>query len=450
MELPPVTVPPGAASPLPAFVTGVVQSVLAPNRYAVQVQGLLLELEADLFLTAGDKLPLRVARQTPREVVFELVRPSQPSQARPLEPDRAASHDPELVHEFVRMRAPLDPALLERAAPLAQDPPTRQAAAFLAAHGVDLTAQNVSDLAALAVPPPADSAEEPPALLAPLAEALEEQTAATPRDVATAAPRAAGPPSQALEEIVARVLDGSPRLQMIDRLIEAVTALEPATVPAKEAAARLDQALRLVRAADPANVEETLRALPPLPREALREVLRELQAMERKQLASTPLLSEARDAQSSVLDTAQRTADLRLVNQLSRIRDDGIVVLEVPVRSEGRVTRIPLRIRREPEKPGAPGTGPRFSVTVDADLSRIGLVRAHLESAGKTLRVRLRTREAGVRSHLERGAGELAEALQAQGYEAQVAAELVAALERESIFDVFAAPGEPTTLDVTL
>jgi hypothetical protein len=64
--------------------------------------------------------------------------------------------------------------------------------------------------------------------------------------------------------------------------------------------------------------------------------------------------------------------------------------------------------------------------------------------------VRLRVRERGVRSHLEKGADGLAGALKAQGYDAAVSAELVQTLERESIFDVFASPDETITLDVRL
>jgi hypothetical protein len=71
------------------------------------------------------------------------------------------------------------------------------------------------------------------------------------------------------------------------------------------------------------------------------------------------------------------------VNQLSQLREDGVLVLEVPLRVEGRLAHIPLRIRREPEKPGSPEPGPRFSVTLDADLSRIGFVRARLDAAGR-------------------------------------------------------------------
>jgi hypothetical protein len=114
------------------------------------------------------------------------------------------------------------------------------------------------------------------------------------------------------------------------------------------------------------------------------------------------------------------------------------------------VEHIALRIRREPNPPGSADPGSPFSVTLDADLSRLGLVRARLDMTGRSLRVRLRVRERGVRAHLEKGAEVLVDALKAQGYDATVAAELVPTLERESIFDVFASPDESITLDVRL
>jgi hypothetical protein len=450
MELPPVAVPPGASGTLPPVVTGTVQSILSPNRYAIQVQGLLLELEAQLFLSVGDKVPLRVARQTPKEVVFELVRPPQGAGEEPRDPPRFPPEARELVREFVRMRAPLDPALIGRALQAAADGPARQAAAFLAAHGLEPTAEMVAALARLVDPASTEPPASPAPLLAPLVEALGERTAAAPADVAVTAPLLAGPPTAALEEAVAQVLEGSPRLQMIDRLIEIVGAAAPAEVPAQEVPARLDQALRLVRAATPETLDETARALPQLPKEALRQVLQELHQLERREIASIPELAQARDARGAVLDAAQRMTDVRLVNQLARLRDDGVLALEIPLRADGRLVHVPLRIRREPDKPGSAEAGPRFSVTLDADLSRIGFVRARLDSAGRTLRVRFRVRERGVKSHLERGAGGLAESLKAQGYEASIAAELVSTLERESIFDVFAAPDGEITLDVKL
>jgi hypothetical protein len=450
MELPPVSLPPGTPGALPPVVTATVQSVLSSNRYSILVQGMLLELEAQLFLAEGDKVPLRVARQNPKEVVFELVRPPQKAGGESPAPSRFPPEAAELIREFVRMRAPLDPALVGRALQVARDAPGRQAAAFLAAHGLEPSAEMVAALSRLTTAAPEGPAGSASPLLAPLVQALQARVAETPVEAARTAPLLAGPPPAALEESVARVLESSPRLQMIDRLIEAISSASPARVPAAEVPGRLEQAVRLVQSATPENLEETLRALPPLPREALRPLLQEAQALERREVASIPELARAREMQGLVLDSSQRLTDLRLVNQLSQLREDGVLVLEVPVRVEGRLEHLPLRIRREPEKAGSSDPGPRFSVTIDADLSRIGSVRARLDVAGRTLRVRLRVRERGVRSHLEKGAEGLVDALKAQGYEAAVTAELVAALERESIFDVFASPDESITLDVRL
>jgi hypothetical protein len=237
---------------------------------------------------------------------------------------------------------------------------------------------------------------------------------------------------------------------MVDRLIDGVQSLPPAAPVPNEATTRLPEALGLLSAATPATVEETLQALPSLSRESIRVLLQELQRIEGREIESTPLLAQARQDPTGILASAARLSDFRLVNQLSQIRNDHILVLEVPVQAEGKLAHIPLRIQREPDPAGSDEPGARFSVSLDADLSRIGLIRARLDSAGRTLRVRLRTRSSGVRSLLEHGAGELVDALRAQGYEAMVTSELVPSLDRPSIFDVWAAPDESITLDVKL
>jgi len=433
MELPPVTFPPGASGFLPPVVTATVASVLGPNRYELQVQGLLLELEAQLFLSVGDKIPLRVARQTPREIVFELARPPQNAGEERPEPARFPPETRDLVREFVRMRAPLDPALLARAAQVTRDAPTRQAAAFLAAHGFGPDPAQVEALARLVLPPLPYGESSAPAAAAP--QEVAEKTGLLARAAATP-----------LEEAVAKVLEGSPRLRVLDRLIEAVTTMSPTADAPPE---NLAQALQQVRSATTETLDAVLGALPPLTKEAQAELVRELQDSERRTIAGLPDLAPVKEAPARI-QASDRASDLRLVNQLSRLRDDGVLALEVPVRADGRVDLIPLRIRREAGGRGRPGEGPAYAVTIEADLSRVGLVQARLDSAGKTLRVRLRVRDPRVRGHLESGAGALAEALRAQGFEASVAAELVQSLERESIFDVFAAPDGDITLDVTL
>ncbi len=269
----------------------------------------------------------------------------------------------------------------------------------------------------------------------------------TPEEIAVKAPRVAGPPPGALEEELRRLLGASPRLRALDRLIEAAASMKPRETPPKEAMERLSQALRLARNAAPETIEATLRDMPRLPREALRELTARLLEMERQEFSTLPDLAAARDARGTALESADRLADLRLVNQLAQLRNEGVRVIEIPVRFEGRLQYIPLRVVREGEKKGAAGP-PRFGITVDADLSRLGLVRAHLETSGKTLRVRLRARDRGVRRHLEKGASELVEALRAQGFEPVVTADTEGRAEAVSIFDVFAAPGDILSIDV--
>jgi hypothetical protein len=449
MDLSPVTVP--APPPLPALppvVAAVVEAILGPSRYAVTLQGVLLELELDLILSVGDRVPFRVREQTPARLVLEVL-PRGPDEAPP--PPGAPPIPEELreiAREVVRMGAPIERETLEAVAKAAPDPVRRQAAAFLAAHGFEPSAPLVEAVARLAAPPP-PAPERAPGILQPLAAHLQSLVAETAAEVPQKAPRVAGAPPPEPMESLRRVLETSPRLRAIDRLVEAVSAARPEeSVPPREVVARLGQALRLVRSAAPESVEAAIREMPKLPRPAVQELLSKLLEMERQELARIPELAAARAARGTVLETAERLAEFRFVNQLAQLRNEGVMVLEVPVRAEGRVQYLPLRVRRErggrPEDP----RGERFTVALDVELSRIGPVRALLEAAARALRVTFRVRDRAVRDRLQRGAAELVEALRAQGFEPAVASEVADRAPAETIFDVFASPGNIPSIDV--
>jgi hypothetical protein len=418
-------------------VVGIVQESTGPGRYRVQIQGMLLELELQLFLAPGDRLALRVREQTAGRLVFEL--------AAPREADGRTAREsppgpPELLREMRRQRAPLDPALVDRIAAVSRDAPTRQAAAFLAAHGLEPSAPLVEALSRLAGPAPEPAGDA--TLLRPLADALAALVADDPSELPAKAGRSV-PAAELLEGALRPVLEGSARLRMLDRLIEALSALRPAAD-----AAPVDVA-GLLRGAAPETADAWLRQLPPLSREALQEILTALLRMERETLAATPELAQARAARGTLLEAAERLGSLRLVNQLSQLRQDGVTILEIPVRHEGRIRHVPLSIVRDREgERRDPRGGARFAVTLDADLTRLGPVRALVSLAAQVVRVRFRARDRSVKEHLERGSGELVEALRAAGFEAEVTAEVAGRELRESIFDVFAAPGEVPNLDV--
>jgi hypothetical protein len=426
-------------------VTATVQSVLAPNRYMLQLQGMLFELEAELFLSVGDKLPLRVREQGAGRLVLETLPRSEPA------PQGAAAGGPASLNpvgvELGRMRGPLDPATVDLVARLSRDPVTRQAAAFLAAHGIEPTQELVDALASLnqAGPEPSGGA----ALLETLSAALARRVVEDPLEIPSKLPLLSGPPPQELENALRAILEGSPRLRMIDQMIEAVQAARPSKVPPAEVADRLRTAVSLVRSATPDSLGEVLRQIPGLPREALRELVSVLSEMERTALSQVPELSAAREGRGTLLGAADRLADYRLVNQLSQVREDGVRILEVPVRAEGRLQYLPLRIAREGPRPGSADPS-SFVITFDIDFTKIGFVRALLATASKTLRIRFQVRDRAVRAHLEKFAGELSGALEAEGFETLISADVAAPAPRESIFDAFASPSDPTSLDVTL
>jgi hypothetical protein len=426
-------------------VTATVQSVLAPNRYVLQLQGMLFELEANLFLSVGDKLPLRVREQGAGRLVLETLPRDEPAPEGHAPPGSASGNA--VVLELGRMKGPLDPATVDLVARLSRDPGTRQAAAFLAAHGLEPTQELVDALASLNLPGTEPSGGT--TLLEPLLSALARRVVEDPLEIPSKIPLLSGPPPQELESALRTILEGSPRLRMMDQLIEAVQTARPSKVPPAEVPDRLRAAVSLVRSATPETLGEVLRQIPELPREALRELLSVLSEMERTALSQIPELSQAREGRGTLLGAADRLADLRLVNQLSQVREDGVRILEVPLRVEGRLQYLPLRIAREGPRPGSADPS-SVVVTFDIDFTKIGFVRALLATATKTLRIRFQVRDRGVRAHFERFVEDLSGALRAEGFEPLISADVAAAPPRESLFDAFASPSEFTSLDVTL
>jgi hypothetical protein len=269
--------------------------------------------------------------------------------------------------------------------------------------------------------------------------------AADPDEAAAKLPLALlGAPPE-LETAVARALEASPRLRLLDRLIEGLPARPPVA-----GASGLQAARALLLSAPPdADPDALLAALPPLSRDSIRDLLGELRDLERKEIQSLPDLARTRDLRGTILENADRSAAYRLVNQLSALRGDGIQVLELPLRRpDGPLSRLPLVVRRDGGGGRGPGTSDGLSITVHAELPRLGLVHAFLQASGRLLRVRLTARSAWAVEALQRDSAVLVRTLEALGFEATVRAEAARGDGRESIFDVFAAPGSPGELDV--
>lgn len=427
---------------LQAVVTGTVEEIRGPNRYAFNLQGVLLELELDFLLALGDRVSFRVREQTPARLVLEPLPSEAPAAPAPA-PQEIPEELREVAGEFRRMGAPLEPDLMERAARASKDGPTRRAAAFLASRGFEPSGPMVESLARLSAPPPPP--ETSAELLAPLARALEERVSDSPAAIPGRAAKLAGPPP---DNPLARLLASSPRLQVLDRFIDALTAATPAEAPPQELPARLGQALKIIREAAPETIEQAVRSLPALSRDGLREILGRLFEFERNEILSLPGFAAARAAPGTVLDAAERLADLRFVNQASLLRNEGIAVLEIPVRADGRLHHVLMRVRRE-ERQAAARPGPRTTVALDLELSKLGRVQALLDASGRSLAVRLRTPSRPVKSHLESRAGELAGALRAQGFEPGISAE-TGAVAPAAPLDAFEAADGSGRIDIRL
>ncbi len=447
MDLPRVTLSFPKLPPLPAVIQARVEAVTGPNAYVFDFAGTRLELRLDLSLAPGDRLAFRVREQTPARLVLEVLPSAEGPPPAPVDgeiPDALR----DVAREFRRMGAPLDRPLLELAARVSSDPAARQAAAFLAAHGFDPEPARVEPLARLALPPaPAQTGAD---ILLPLARALQGLEARTPEEVASTAPRLAGPPPREAHDAIRTLLDSSPRLRLIDRVIETLDSLPPSpAAPARpENRDAVDRVVDLAGRAPPDRAEEVLREVARTPREALPELRERLLDLERREIAALPEMAAARAGRGRVLEAAERLEQLRLVNQLATLRDDGVMVLQIPVRDAGGLRYVPLVARREGGRPGA-GRSPVTRVSIEADLTRMGHVGARLEAAGTALRVDFRVRDARVRAHLEAGAPELAAALEARGFRASVRAEVAPAAGPAGLLDAFALPGSPGSIDVS-
>lgn len=434
MELSPYISVRGAPSPLPvgAIVAGLVREILDSNRYLVQVRGILLELEIPLTLQKGEEVSFRVRGGGLLDIP---IRPATPGRLEPADARQIlkrlglpAGEEPErLLRAFLRMNAPIDREGIEAAMAAVRSSRGEarfEAAAFLASHGIEPQPELVTRLARVGAPETLDEPVSPHPLLTPFREALETRAPAS-------------------SEVLRKLIEASPRLRLLDRAIELAAAAVPADEP--DPAPRLAEALRIVREVDEkgfARFREILR----LPAAMLYELRARLLELEREAIASMPELREAREARGAVFENHDRIWAHRLVNQLARLQDERAAIIDVPIRQDGRVVHVPIRVIRR-EGGGGREAQPRFHVTLETDLSRLGPVRTRIDSTGTAMSVRFQVRRAEARRHLETGHVELADALRSQGWQPSVTTE-VAVPPAESPFSVFEKPGPVLGVDV--
>ncbi|MHC4605451.1 MAG: flagellar hook-length control protein FliK [Planctomycetota bacterium] len=437
-----------------ASYTATVEKVLGESRYVLNVRGFQLEATLPYYLRAGDRVNVLVREATESRVLID-VSPLKPAPTYVIEDAQisdllkmlnlsARGQNVLLVREFLRQGAPIEPNTLSSAIDVAGGDAARtQAAAFLAARGIEPTEDLVSLLAKLTRPPPGGEAgaSENPVLsvlrsLALLESGTEEGLRAS-----------FGPsPFPQVHGTLGEVLDANGTLRTLDRAIEILDRSLAVAKRGESGLSRLETARRaasLVRDMMRGEIpEEVIRE----PADVLRDVRLKLLDAERAEMQREQTLADARANRGTLLESFDRAQGFRMVNQLLTLRDEGTALVEVPVGEKGRRTAIPVRImRRQGGRKG--GGGGRTAVTVETNLSRLGRVRAHIEAKKKTLSVRFSVRDRDVRAHMETGVPELREALREAGFESTIRVD-VARLPDEPLHFPTAGGASYTMIDV--
>lgn len=426
----PILAPPTGLTP-GASILAIIEDVLPDGKAVTRLPGLLLQLPLPMPVKPGDAVHVKVQQATAQATWLEIapLDPKQILQRLDLPIDRESE---DVVRALLRMNAPMERERVEAAIAAvrsAKGDARADAAAFLVKHGVEPDPEIVTSLARLAEPPPP---VEP--ATAPL---LREMNVA-PREDAKAPPL---PRMDAVREL----LDRSIVLRFLDRAIGLTSTTPPDPDAPPQNLVRVIQVIQdFLEHPDEAAFARFRDALR-LPLAQLRDLRARLLEMEHSALSTLPQLAEAREARGTVFEIFDRALAHRLVTQLSTISNDGVAIFEVPVRHEGRVVHVPIRvIRREGGKASAEAG---FHVTIDTDLSRLGPVRTRLDVAGRAMGVKFSTRDDEARRHLEGGAGELAAALRELGWTATIGAE-VAPARGENPFELFQSPSNYLGLDV--
>ena len=224
-----------ASLPAGGTVTGTVQASLGSNVYQVQVQGSVLEMEIPLDLKPGDQIRMQVREATAQRLVLDVPLPVRAGgtlapadiaaliQRLGLPPTEERA---ELVQQFLRLRAPMERASLGAALKSIEgiaSPVRFEAAAFLAAHGVEPDSSLVARMVQLAGPATPNPVPPTAALTHPVLKAYA-QYVHTGKEEEIRLPL---PPPPSHNELV-RILDDSPRLRFLDRAMEIVRAASAA------------------------------------------------------------------------------------------------------------------------------------------------------------------------------------------------------------------------------
>lgn len=449
-----------ASLPAGGTVTGTVQASLGSNVYQVQVQGSVLEMEIPLDLKPGDQIRMQVREATAQRLVLDVPLPVRAGgtlapadiaaliQRLGLPPTEERA---ELVQQFLRLRAPMERASLGAALKSIEgiaSPVRFEAAAFLAAHGVEPDSSLVARMVQLAGPASPNPVPPAAALTHPVLKAYAHYVH-TGKEEEIRLPL---PPPPSHNELV-RILNDSPRLRFLDRAMEIVRAASAAPDVARPAR-KVADILRLVRdfVQNPTNQPEValkqLQSLLRLPGRGLSEILEKLAILEKSILSETPSMREARQWSAPIMDTLDRILSGKMATQLASLRDESVGILELPVTHNGKVYTIPIRIvRRNGKGKGKGSTGGGFHIEIVTHLSKLGEVQTKIDTSGKGLAVRFQVRDGKARDALRKAEQKLTDALASMGWKPSVAAE-IGRVETPPLFELFEGDSDYLGVDV--
>ncbi len=425
----PAGLPPGGT------VTGTVQKSLGSNVYQVQVQGATLEMEIPMELKPGDQIQMRVREATAQKLILDVPLPVKPGGT--LAPSDitallqnlglpSSKERIQLTQQFLRLNAPMEATTIEaslRAIEGMKSPIRFEAAAFLAAHGIEPDPALVSRMIQLAEPSTPNPVPSPEALSHPILKAYAKYIHSGKEGEI----RLPLPPPPSHEELI-RILDRSPRLRFLDRAIQLLD--KAASTPdIGNPARKVADLLNLVRSfvqSPTENADEVLKqfqSLLRLPGRGIREVRQKVAELEQKILSETAAVREARQWSGPVMDSLDRIVSGKMATQLAALRDDGVSILELPVTHQGKVFTIPIRIIRKKQK-GKKANPGGFHIQINTELSKLGEVNTKIDTSGKGLAVRFQVQDEESQKALRKEQQKLDDALQALGWKTSLAIEV--------------------------
>jgi hypothetical protein len=247
-----------------------------------------------------------------------------------------------------------------------------------------------------------------------------------------------------VSESIHRVLEGLPSLRLLDDLIRVIDSELLSVLPQRpgsksvELSSFLEDVQKTLGRITGDTFEqeahrlvEVLRSIRLSSKEEVLQIRHALLRLEEREIQSDPTLNLIRDQGKDFMQFYERVANLRVLNQLSLLRQANVFYTEIPVQVEGKLQMFALKIYQREGKKGQQDSGEK-GLILNVDMSQLGNVRVWVkwhphrsDPAKRDLKVRFRLRDNRVKRLFEQHRAELKDALRAQGYEVSLAEDVV-------------------------